>query len=69
MEDDFEIEIVQRLDLFRGMIENVRVKFQRAVAGIPAIRAIAGSEVNQSVAWQLFLAESLRDVQGIVRAQ
>src|SRR3954471_2346612 len=65
MEDDFEIEIVQGLDVFRN--EGVRIECERAVTGIPTIRAIACAEVNCAVTRKLLLAKGPRDLQGFLR--
>ena len=69
MKDEFEVEIMQRLDLFGGMVEGIRIEFERAVAGVPAIGAIAGAQINQAVAGEMMVAEGTGDLQRVFGAE
>src|ERR1700747_3606144 len=69
VKDDFEIEIVQGLDLFGGMVEGIGIEFQRAMAGVPTIGAIAGAQVDEAVARQLVFAKRARDLQRVLGAK
>ena len=57
---------MQRLDVFRH--ESVWVEGQRTVAGVPAVRAVAGSQINQRVARQFLFAEYAGDLQRLLRS-
>src|SRR5258706_8958990 len=65
MQDDFKILLVERFDVLGE--EGVGIKYQRAMAGVPPVRAIAGAEINESVAWQFFLAKRARNLQRLLR--
>src|SRR5688500_18752602 len=44
VEHNFEILVVERLDVFRG--EGVGVESKGSVAGVPAVGAVAGAEID-----------------------
>ena len=67
VQDDLEVQVVQRLEVLRGLVERLGVELERAVADVPAGRAVAGAEIDQGVARQLLVAEGLGDLQRLLR--
>ena len=68
VKDHFEIQIVKGINLFGRMRKGVRVEFERAMAGVPAIGAIAGAQIDERVAGKLLLAKRARDLERLFRA-
>ena len=65
----FKFKSCSALICSAGWGKEFGVELQRAVAQIPAQRAIAGAQINHRVARQFFVAEFLRDLQGVIRAK
>ena len=65
VQDDFEIQIVKRFDVLRH--ERVGVERERAVAGVPAVRAVARAQINQRVARKFLLTKRASYLQRLLR--
>ena len=65
MQNDFEIQAVQRLDVLRH--ERVRIERERTVAGVPAVRAVTRAQINQRVTRKVLLPERARDLERLLR--
>src|SRR5215472_2929960 len=68
MENDLEIEIMKCADLVCRMVESVRIELERTVSRVPAVGAVAGAQINQSVTGKLFIPKGLRDMEWVIRA-
>ena len=60
MENDFEVQSMKGIELFGRMSKGIRIELERAVARVPAVSAIAGAEVDEGVARELFFARCVR---------
>src|SRR6266850_2973874 len=67
VEDNFEIEVVQGIDLLGRMIKGIGIEFERAVTRVPAIRGIAGAEVDEGVAREFLFAKGPSDLKRFLR--